>query len=56
MFIIRTFTRLFDNRPASQFQPDFWDSSLRKEWREVRTGARRTDRDRLVEMHLHNII
>ena len=56
MFIIRTFTRLFDNRPASKFRPDLWDTSLRREWREVRAGAQRTDRDRLVETHLHNII
>ena len=56
MFITRTFARLFDNRPTSQLRPDLWDTSLRKEWREVRTGAQRTARDRLVEMHLHTII
>ncbi len=56
MFIFRTFTRLFDNRSTALFHPDHWDTSLRKEWREVRTGVQRTDRDRLVETHLHNII
>ena len=56
MFIIRKFTRLFDNRPASHFQSDFWDSSLRKEWREVRSSVQRTDRDRLVDTYLHTII
>lgn len=56
MFIIRTFARLFDNRPSSRFRPDLWDTSLRREWREVRTGDQRTDQDRLVEMHLHNIL
>ena len=56
MFIINAFTRLFDNRPTPQFHPDMWDTSLHKEWRDVRTGVRRTDRDRLVEMHLHTII
>ena len=56
MFITRTFTRLFDNRPAFHFRPDLWDTSLRREWREVRTGVQRTHQDRLVEIHLHTII
>lgn len=56
MFITRTFTRLFDNRPASYFRPDLWDTGLRREWREVRSGFQRAHQDRLVEMHLHTII
>ena len=56
MFIIHAFTRLFDSRPTANFHPELWDSSLRREWREIRTGAQRTHQDRLVEMHLHTII
>lgn len=56
MFIVDTFTRLFDNRPISLFPPENWDTSLRREWRETRAGVQRTDQDRLVETYLHTII